>query len=114
MAHKTSAWRYVAVWGALCILTFATYVLHDLIGHREPLSFIVAMVIALIKSALVALFFMELWEHRGANRFVFAVSIAFVLLLMGFSIADVQTRYPLAVPPHGKSANHSERAQPEP
>jgi cytochrome c oxidase subunit 4 len=112
--HETSGWRYVAVWGALCILTFATYGLHDLIGNREPLSLIVAMAIALVKSALVALFFMELWEHRGANRFVFAVSIAFVLLLMGFSIADVQTRYPLAVPPHGKSANQSSQSSPLP
>ena len=114
MAHKTSGWRYVAVWGALCVLTFATYGLHDLIGNREPLSLIVAMTIALVKSALVALFFMELWEHKGANRFVFAVSIAFVLLLMGFSIADVHTRYPLAVPPRHAPANLSERAPPLP
>ena len=96
------------------MLTFATYGLHDLIGNREPLSLIVAMTIALVKSALVALFFMELWEHKGANRFVFAVSIAFVLLLMGFSIADVHTRYPLAVPPRHAPANLSERAPPLP
>src|SRR5690349_15381271 len=97
-AHKTSGWRYVAVWGALCVLTFATYALHGIIGRRELLAIVVAMGIAVIKSALVALFFMELWEHRGANRFVFAVSVAFLLLLMGLAIADVKTRYPLAVP----------------
>jgi cytochrome c oxidase subunit IV len=107
MAHKTSGWRYVAVWGALCVLTFATYGLHDLIGGREPWSLIVAMAIAVVKSALVALFFMELWEHKGANRFVFAVSLAFVLLLMGFTIADVKTRYPLAVPPRQAAVQKS-------
>ena len=112
MAHKTTAWRYVAVWAALCVLTFATFWLHSLIGEREPLSLIVAMTIALVKSALVALFFMELWEHRGANRFVFAVSVAFVLLLMGFSIADVKTRYPLAVPPNGPPATHQSQRHP--
>jgi cytochrome c oxidase subunit 4 len=96
--HKTSGWRYVAVWLALCVLTFATFWLHEFLGHRAPLSLIVAMTIAVAKSALVALFFMELWEHRGGNRFVFAVSVAFVLILMGLTIADVHTRYPLAVP----------------
>jgi cytochrome c oxidase subunit IV len=110
MAHKVTAWRYVAVWGGLCALTFATFALHEVIGRREPLSLIVAMTIALVKSALVALFFMELWEHRGANRLVLAISIAFVLLLMGLSIADVQTRYPLAVPPRDVPA----QAQPPP
>jgi cytochrome c oxidase subunit 4 len=112
MAHKTSGWRYVAVWGALCVLTFATYGLHDLLAGREPWSFVVAMIIAVIKSALVALFFMELWEHRGANRFVFVTSVAFLLLLMGFSIADIKTRFPLAVPPHNVPAKATDIAQP--
>ena len=104
----------MAVWGALCVLTFGTYWLHDVIGRREPLSFIVAMVIALVKSGLVALFFMELWEHKGANRFVLVVSVAFLLLLMGFSVADIKTRYPLAVPPRAVPMQKTEIAEPPP
>jgi hypothetical protein len=40
--------------------------------------------------------------------------VAFLLLLMGFSIADIQTRYPLAVPPKGVPMQKTELAQPPP
>ncbi|HJZ89067.1 MAG TPA: cytochrome C oxidase subunit IV family protein [Polyangia bacterium] len=94
--HVSSPLRLLLVWVALCALTVLTFGLHHVAlgGYALP----AALVIAVVKSALVALVFMELWEHRGANRLVFAVSVLFVLLLMSLAIADVLTRFPLATP----------------
>jgi len=44
---------------------------------------VVAMAIAVVKSSLVVLFFMHLWDHGGANRLVLATTVVFVALLMG-------------------------------
>src|SRR5215831_20992379 len=98
MAAEThsSPGRFLAVWIALLVLTGATFGFHHMGLGRAALP--VALGIAGVKSALVVLFFMELWEHRGANRMVFVVSVLFLLLLMVFTVADVVTRFPLARP----------------
>jgi cytochrome c oxidase subunit IV len=90
--------RYLMVWGALAVLTVLTYVLAR-IHLPGPWAVIVALVIAGIKGTLVVLFFMHLWDQRGANRLVFATSLVFVALLIGLIIADNATRFPLANPP---------------
>jgi len=92
----SSAGRFLAVWIALLVLTGATFGFHHASLGRAALP--VALGIAVVKSTLVVLFFMELWEHRGANRMVFVVSVLFLLLLMVFAVADVVTRFPLAAP----------------
>ena len=92
----SSVGRFLGVWIALLVLTAATFGFHHIALGRAALP--VALGIAAVKSALVVLFFMELWEHRGANRMVFVVSVLFLLLLMAFTVADVVTRFPLAMP----------------
>jgi cytochrome c oxidase subunit 4 len=62
-------------------------------------SLVVALAIAVAKSALVALFFMHLWDHGGANRLVLGTSLVFVALLIGLVLTDNATRFPLANPP---------------
>jgi cytochrome c oxidase subunit 4 len=98
VAHqRPSPRRYLLVWGALLVLTAATF-----LSARVDLGEInlaLALLIATAKAALVVLFFMHLWDSRGANRVVFGISIFFVLLLMGGMLGDVLTRYPLARPP---------------
>ena len=42
---------------------------------------------------------MHLWDQRGANRLVFVTSLVFVALLIGLTVADYATRFPLANPP---------------
>ena len=64
----------------------------------------VALLIALAKGALVALFFMHLWDQRGANRLVFATSLVFVALLIG--AGDRRQRHPL---PARQPARHRRR-----
>ncbi len=97
MEHAGAA-RYAMVWLALAALTTATYLLSR-VELGPPWHLGVALAIASVKAALVALFFMHLWEHTGATRLVFATSVVFVVLLIGLVVADNATRFPLANPP---------------
>jgi len=90
--------RYLAVWVALAVLTVLTYTLAR-IHLPGAWAVTVALLIAVTKGTLVALFFMHLWDQTGANRLVFATSLVFVALLIGLVIADNATRFPLANPP---------------
>jgi cytochrome c oxidase subunit 4 len=95
--------RYAIVWIALLFFTFLTYGLSRLhLGGGWGV--VVALAIAATKGALVALFFMHLWDQRGANRLVFLTSLAFVALLVGLTILDNATRFPLANPPGAEGA----------
>jgi cytochrome c oxidase subunit 4 len=96
--HPSHFGRYVAVLAALLVLTVATYFaakVHLPGGWHVTVS----LVIASVKGALVALFFMHLWDQRGANRLVFVTSLVFVALLIGLTVSDNATRFPLANPP---------------
>lgn len=90
--------RYVAVWAALLAFTAITVA----VARLHPpggWAVVVALAIAVVKSALVALFFMHLWDHGGANRLVLATTMVFVALLIGLVLLDSATRFPLANPP---------------
>jgi cytochrome c oxidase subunit 4 len=109
-AEHHTATPYVVVWIALLGLTILTFVT----GHGHHLgdwALPVALIIAVTKSALVAIVFMHLNESSGATRLVFVTSLVFVALLLLFTLADVATRFSLATPsgaPFG-----TERSQPE-
>lgn len=112
-AHPPSAIRYLAVWIALLALTAVTYLVArvDLGGHWNLAA---ALVIAITKASLVVLFFMHLWDGRGTNRLVFAVSMFFVLLLLGGALGDVVDRFRLALPPEATGLEAPTQAPPEP
>ena len=85
LAHS-HAGRYAWVWIALVVFTFLTWGLSRLhLGGGWGV--VVALSIAVTKGSLVALFFMHLWDQRGANRLVFVTSLVFVALLIGLVIA---------------------------
>jgi cytochrome c oxidase subunit IV len=102
-AHASHQGRYLAVWVALLVLTVLTYTLAR-VHLPGAWAGIAALAIAVTKGALVALFFMHLWEQAGANRLVFTTSLVFVALLVGLVIADNATRFPLANPPGSAGA----------
>jgi cytochrome c oxidase subunit IV len=102
-AHRSHVPRYVAVWVALLLLTVGTW-LASRIHLPGPLHVTIALVIAVAKGALVALFFMHLWDQHGPSRLVFATSLVFVALLIGLTMADYATRFPLANPPGSEGA----------
>jgi cytochrome c oxidase subunit 4 len=86
----------VIVWIALLILTITTYVTGT--RHLGKWALPLALIIAVSKSLLVILFFMHLWEQKGANRIVIATSFVFVALLISLTVGDVATRFALATP----------------
>jgi cytochrome c oxidase subunit 4 len=95
--------RYVVVWIALTVLTALTY---GVSRFHIPGGWgvTVALLIAGAKGTLVALFFMHLWDQRGANRLVFVTSLVFVALLIGLTLSDNATRFPLTNPPGTEGA----------
>ena len=109
-AHDTSGahghshtGRYAMVWLALMVLTALTYGLSRLhVGGGWGV--VIALGIAATKGGLVALFFMHLWDQRGANRLVFVTSLVFVALLVGLTLSDNATRFPLSNPPGSDGA----------
>ena len=52
----------------------------------------IALAIAAIKALLVALFFMHLVEQPSANSFVALSAFVLVVLLVGVTVVDVETR----------------------
>jgi cytochrome c oxidase subunit 4 len=95
--------RYAFVWVALLLLTILTYALSRL-HFGGGWGVVVALTIAVTKGSLVALFFMHLWDQRGANRLVFLTALVFVALLVGLTILDNATRFQLANPPGSAGA----------
>jgi cytochrome c oxidase subunit 4 len=91
--------QYVMVWAALMVLTGVTIAV-----WKTDLSYgarvAVALLVATAKAALVAVFFMHLWEEQGIARLTLVVSGLFVVLLIGLTLADNATRFPYANPPY--------------
>ena len=102
MRH-THAGRYAVVWVALLVLTIATFYASR-VNLPGGWHVGVALLIASAKGSLVALFFMHLWDQQGANRLVFVTSLCFVALLIGLTLLDNATRFPLANPPGAAGA----------
>jgi cytochrome c oxidase subunit IV len=95
--HKHSAVPYILTYTFLLICTILTFTLaqHDF----GRLSFGIAMLIATAKAMSVILFFMHLWDQKGPSRLTLAIAFVFVLLLITMTVADISTRFPLALPP---------------
>ncbi len=102
--HETGPGRLVLNWLILCGLTFATFGFSQL--HMSPGGHLAAaLCISTVKVTLVVLIFMHLWHGEGVDRIVFVTSFVFLLVLMFFVIADVETRFPLSnsrIPPMPK------------
>jgi cytochrome c oxidase subunit 4 len=98
--HGAGALRYWVVWALLVVGTVLTFALSR-VHLPHPFHLLVALVIASIKSMLVVLFFMHLWDHTGSPRLIFATSIFFIVLLIGLVLTDNATRFELLNPPRG-------------
>ena len=101
--HASHLPRYARVWVSLLVLSVLTYTVSR-VHLPGAWAVSVALLIALMKGGLVALFFMHLWDQRGVNRLVFATTLVFVALLIGLVILDNATRFPLANPPGTRGA----------
>jgi cytochrome c oxidase subunit 4 len=89
--HHSGPGKYLLIWGALMVLTVVTVVTGRM--HLPDWGLALALVIASVKGALVALYFMHLAEHKGANRLVFGTS-----MLLMFTLFDLGTRFRPTLP----------------
>lgn len=91
VGHVVSPKVLIANAIALLILTVITVAVTKVdfsSWHIHEMNVIIAMAVAVVKAALVCLFFMHLYWDRPFNAFVLITSIAFVALLMTLAMLD--------------------------
>ena len=86
--HLVPIWVFVGTWLALVILTGVTVIVAGI--DLGEINFHVAMAVASVKAAFVLLFFMHLLWDKPINAAVFIIAIAFVALLIAFTMTDAR------------------------
>lgn len=89
--HISSLNTLLSVAGALLVLTFLTVAV-TWINIPHPFNVIVAITIAVVKAALVALFFMNLYWDTRLNAIVFLLSILFLAIMVTITLLDTLFR----------------------
>lgn len=89
--HISTDKTLLSVAGGLFVLTILTVAVHYL-ALPHPWSIIVAMVVAVFKAGLVALFFMNLYWDKKFNLMLLIASFVFLGLLVGFTMLDTLFR----------------------
>jgi len=84
------------VWGSLLILTIATVVAARFDHGQWNLW--IALMIALVKASLVALYFMHLRYDRPLYAIIFITALVFVVLFVGLSMLDAIEYQPDLIP----------------
>ena len=80
----------VAVWlGLMLLLTATVAATFAPFGAAKPM---INMVIAFAKAALIFWFYMHLHEQRWLTRLVATAALAWLMLLLGLTQADLLTR----------------------
>lgn len=88
--HGSGYGIYVAVWGALIVLTGLTVAVSYV--DLGLLNVAVALLIASVKASLVALFFMHLKSEGGLVWTFALVPIFFLVLIIGGTLSDTLFR----------------------
>jgi cytochrome c oxidase subunit IV len=81
---------FTSVWIALLILTGVTVAVASL--NLGTFSVVVALVIATIKSLLVALFFMEVRYSPAITKIVIVAGLLWLLIMLLLSLTDFASR----------------------
>lgn len=89
--HISSDKILLSVAGGLFILTLLTVGVHYL-ALPDPWSIIVALIVAVFKATLVALFFMNLYWDTKFNMMLLITSFIFFALLVIFTMLDTMFR----------------------
>lgn len=87
--HISPMSTYMAVFGALLVLTVVTY----LVSYADlgPGSLPVAMVVAFVKASLVVGYFMHLKYEDRLYAFLLACSLLFVGIFFAITLLDINT-----------------------
>jgi len=94
--HIDSVATYTLVFVALLVLTLVTTLAASV--DLGPLNVVVALVIAVIKMLLVALFFMHIRHSTILMKVVVGGGLLWLAILLVLSMADFSTRGWLSVP----------------
>ncbi len=94
--HVVPLWLLVGVLTILLVLTWATVAVTSF--DFGNLNLIVAMVIAVVKAALVVMFFMHLVWDRPFNAVIFVSALAFVGLFVILALLDTGQYQPAMIP----------------
>ncbi|MGA2989079.1 MAG: cytochrome C oxidase subunit IV family protein [Candidatus Korobacteraceae bacterium] len=86
----TSVKTFVAIWITLLVLTGVTVGVAQL--NLGALSVAVALIIAVIKASLVALFFMEIRYSHKMTQVVLIGGVVWLLILLLLSMTDYASR----------------------
>ena len=89
--HVTPFWSMLWVFAILLVLTALT-VWTSRIPMSETTHIVMAIVIAVVKSALVFGFFMHLLYDRAMNTVVVIASLFGVFLFLGLTVIDLKSR----------------------
>lgn len=100
MHPPAPVWMYVTNFLVLVVLTIVTY----LVATKDlgALSTPVALGIAVLKAALVVLFFMHVYESGPLTKLVIFGSLFMVAVLILFFLLDYSTRNLNLLPPDEK------------
>lgn len=86
LGHAVPIWLLAAVLIALLFLTFVTVAVTWV--NLGPLNIWIALLVAVIKGGLVALYFMHLRWDSPFNGLVLIIAMVFVSLLIGWTLVD--------------------------
>lgn len=90
--HVSSPSQLWAVGIALFILTIITVLVAKFVAIPAPYDVITALTIALVKAALVAAFFMNLYWDTKFNTMLLLIAVAFFALMIAFTLLDTLYR----------------------
>lgn len=95
--HVAPAWIMYVTFAALIALTLAT------VGARQVdlgvFNIWIALGLAVVKSVLVAFFFMHLWWDSKFNQLIVVISLLFLAVFIALAITDTDQYRPVLEPP---------------
>lgn len=98
-AHVVPVGVLLAVFGALMVLTILTVA--ATMVDLGPLNIWIALGIAVVKAALVALYFMHLRYDSPFNGIILITALFFVAVFIGIALLDSTEYHPNYEPPLG-------------
>ena len=97
MHPPAPVWMYVSNFLVLVVLTIVTYFVATL--NLGAFSTPIALGIAVVKAALVVLFFMHVYESSPLTKVVIFCSLFILTVLLTFFMVDYTTRNLNVLPP---------------
>ena len=95
--HVAPLWIMYATFAALILLTVATVAARQV--DLGAANIWIALGLALVKSVLVALFFMHLWWDSKFNQVILVTSLLFLVIFIGAAITDTDQYEPIMTSP---------------